>query len=85
MRNIRNLLEERGEKTEIELVVPGPGLSAALATAPHAVQLRELLNRGIAVAAYANVKVGPIFDRNPALTGSDHLAGQDASIAVATA
>jgi hypothetical protein len=85
LRNISNLLNELGEKSEIELVVHGPGLSAALATAPHAVQLRELLNHGIAVAACANVKVGPIFDRNPSLTRSDHLAGQDASIAVATA
>ena len=54
LRNISHLLTELGEGTQIELVVHGPGLAAALTDAPHAAQVRELLSRGIAVAACAN-------------------------------
>ena len=54
LHNISNLLTELGEETPIELVVHGPGLAAALTNAPHAAQVRELLGRGIAVAACAN-------------------------------
>lgn len=54
LRNIGNLLDELGGRTQIELVVHGPGLAAALADAPHAARMRELLGRGVAVAACAN-------------------------------
>lgn len=54
LRNIGNLLSELGDGSPIELVVHGPGLAAAVRDAPHAEQIRELLGRGITVAACAN-------------------------------
>lgn len=54
LRNITNLLAELGEDTPVELVVHGPGLAAALAGAPHASEVRELLDRGVMVAACGN-------------------------------
>lgn len=54
LHNISNLLNELGADTQIELVVHGPGLSAATKEAPHAIRVRELLDRGITVAACAN-------------------------------
>ena len=54
LHNISNLLNELGVDTQIELVVHGPGLSAATKEAPHADKVSELLVRGITVAACAN-------------------------------
>ena len=54
LRNIGNLLDELGDGTEIELVVHGPGLAAAITDSPHAARVRELLSRGVSVAACAN-------------------------------
>lgn len=54
LRNIGNLLDALDDGTHIELVVHGPGLTAALTDAPHAARLRELLSRGVSVAACAN-------------------------------
>lgn len=54
LRNIGNLLDELGDGTEIELVAHGPGLAAAITGSPHAAQVRELLSRGVSVAACAN-------------------------------
>lgn len=54
LRNITNLLAELGEDTPVELVVHGPGLAAALAGAPDAGAVRELLDRGVMVAACGN-------------------------------
>lgn len=52
--NMGNLLKDLGEGTPIELVMNGPGLGAALANAPHADRVRELLSRGASMAACAN-------------------------------
>ncbi|SRR5579875_172762 len=54
LRTIANLLAELGEDTPVELVVHGPGLTAALAGTPHEETARELLGRGVAVAACGN-------------------------------
>lgn len=54
LRNIGNLLDALDDGTQIELVVHGPGLAAVVINAPHAARLRELLSRGVAVAACAN-------------------------------
>ena len=54
LRNIGNLLDELGDGTEIELVTHGAGLAAAITDSPHAAQVRELLSRGVSVAACAN-------------------------------
>lgn len=54
MANIANLLAELGQQTPVELVVHGPGLSAALASAAHADVLAGLIGRGVGVAACGN-------------------------------
>jgi intracellular sulfur oxidation DsrE/DsrF family protein len=54
LRNIANLLDELGPGTAAELVVHGPGLDAVLDGAPHAAAVRDLLGKGVAVAACGN-------------------------------
>lgn len=54
LRNIANMLDELGRDTPAELVVHGPGLAAALDSAPHAAAVRELLGKGVTVAACGN-------------------------------
>lgn len=54
LRNIRNLADELGGESPIELVVHGPGIAAVLDDAVHADQIRQILSRGITVSACAN-------------------------------
>lgn len=52
--NIVNLLRDLGASTPVELVLNGPGLSAGLAESPRALEIHDLLARGVSVAACAN-------------------------------
>ncbi len=53
LRNVANLLDAE-DSISVELVAHGPGLSAVLRDSAHADRLRELLDRGVQVAACAN-------------------------------
>ncbi|HZD78538.1 MAG TPA: DsrE family protein [Actinomycetota bacterium] len=54
IRNIANLVAELPVASSVELVVHGPGLDAVLADGEHGGRVRELIDRGVAVAACAN-------------------------------
>jgi intracellular sulfur oxidation DsrE/DsrF family protein len=53
LRNVANLLDAE-DNISVEIVAHGPGLAAVLKDSPHADRLRELLDRGVQVAACAN-------------------------------
>lgn len=54
LRNVGNLVADLGEMTAVELVVHGPGIGLCLAESPQAEGLRELIGRGVVVAACEN-------------------------------
>lgn len=54
LRNVGNLVADLGELTAVELVAHGPGIGLCLAESPQAESLRELIGRGVVVAACEN-------------------------------
>jgi intracellular sulfur oxidation DsrE/DsrF family protein len=54
LRNVTNLLDEMGPGLEVEVVAHGPGIGVCLRDNPVAEIVRDLLARGVMVAACAN-------------------------------
>lgn len=69
LRNIDHLLDEVESPTEIELVVHGSGIHAALAIATNAESLRMLLSRGVHIAACERTLTRMGIDRTDLAAG----------------
>lgn len=62
LRNVRNLLEDLGADTPVEVVVHGDGIGLCLSSSPHAEAVQGLIDAGVVVAACRNTLTGKQID-----------------------
>jgi intracellular sulfur oxidation DsrE/DsrF family protein len=69
LRNVRNLLDDFGEEIEVVLVLNGDAVEAVAPSSPHAGAVREMMARGVRVAACARSLRNHGFEDGPILGG----------------